>query len=176
MNEQPLSLSRADRRKFEKAMRRAPRPTRQKPSRADLPLRLIPWNIHGVWAPLDRIIAQLELDGTAEYSGGEPVLYDPGTNDWHNSAQAIRGIAEFYQVAARRKGWPDVQTEPVTRFARLLELDEEITQQDIDDVRACSNVLRKLAGSLTLREARAYLDETCIKIEVEKAGLTERAA
>ena len=82
MNEQPMSLSRADRRKLEKAMRRAPRPTRQKPSRADLPLRLIPWNIHGVWAPLDRILAKLELDGTAEYSGGEPVLYDPGTNDW----------------------------------------------------------------------------------------------
>ena len=36
--------------------------------------------------------------------------------------------------------------------------------------------LRKLAGSLTLREARAYLGETCIKIEVEKAGLTESAA
>ena len=47
---------------------------------------------------------------------------------------------------------------------------------DIDDVRASSIVLRKLAGSLTLREARAYLDETCIKIEVEKAGLTESAA
>ena len=93
MNSQPMSLSRADRRKFEKAMRRAPRQTRQKPSRADLPLRLIPWNIHGVWAPLDRILAKLELDGTAEYSGGEPVLYDPGTNDWHNSARAIRGIA-----------------------------------------------------------------------------------
>ena len=60
--------------------------------------------------------------------------------------------------------------------ARLLELDDEITQQDIDDVRASSDVLRKLAGSLTLREARAYLDETCIKIEVEKAGLTESAA
>ena len=176
MNEQPLSLSRADRRKFEKAMRRAPRPSRQKPSRDDLPLRLIPWNIHGVWAPLDRILAKLELDGTAEYSGGEPVLYDPGTNDWHNSAQAIRGIAEFYQVAARRKGWQGVQTEPISRFARLLELDDEITQQDIDEVRACSNVLRKLAGSLTLREAKAVLADTCIKIEVEKAGLTERAA
>ena len=43
-------------------------------------------------------------------------------------------------------------------------------------VRASSGVLRKLAGLLTLREARAYLDETCIKIEVEKAGLTESAA
>lgn len=43
-------------------------------------------------------------------------------------------------------------------------------------MRACSIVLRKLAGSLTLREARACLDETCIKIEVEKAGLTESAA
>jgi hypothetical protein len=146
------------------------------PSAPICPCALIPWNIHGVWAPLDRILAKLELDGTAEYSGGEPVLYDPGTNDWHNSAQAIRGIAEFYQVAARRKGWQGVQTEPVTRFARLLELDDEITQQDIDEVRACSTVLRKLSGSLTLREARAYLDETCIKIEVEKAGLTESAA
>lgn len=42
MIDQPISLSRADRRKFEKAMRRAPRASRQKPSRADLPLRLIP--------------------------------------------------------------------------------------------------------------------------------------
>jgi len=176
MNDSPVSLSRADRRKLEKAMRRSPRAPRPARKRGDLPLRLLPWNIHGVWAPLDRILAKLELDGTAEYSGGEPVLYDPGTNDWHNSAQAIRGIAEFYQIAARRKGWPAVQTEPITRFARLLELDDEITQQDIDDVRSCSVVLRTLAGSLTLREARAYLDETCIKIEVEKAGLTEDAA
>ena len=175
MNDSAISLSRADRRKFEKAMRRAPRSSRQRPRRADLPLRLIPWNIHGVWAPLDTILSRLENDGTIEVAGGEPVLYDPGTNDWHNSAQAVRGIAEFYQVAARRKGWKDVQTEPITRFARLLELDDEITQQDIDDVRASSGVLRKLAGSLTLREARAYLDETCIKIEVEKAGLTESA-
>ncbi|ENO76555.1 hypothetical protein B447_17466 [Thauera sp. 27] len=175
MNYQPTSLSRADRRKFERAMRRAPRTSRQKPRRADLPLRLIPWNIHGVWAPLDRILTKLEIDGTAEYVDGEPKLYDPGTNGWHNSAQAIRGIAEFYQVAARRKAWKDVPTEPITRFARLLELDDEITQQDIDDVRSCSAVLRKLAGSLTLREARAYLDETCIKIEVEKAGLAESA-
>ena len=51
-----------------------------------------------------------------------------------------------------------------------------LTQQDIDDVRACSNVLRKLAGSLTLREAKAVLADTCIKIEVEKAGLTDGAA
>ena len=43
-------------------------------------------------------------------------------------------------------------------------------------MRACSTVLRKLAGSLTLREAKACLGDTCIKIEVEKAGLTERAA
>lgn len=34
MSDQPISLSRADRRKFEKAMRRAPRASRQKPSRA----------------------------------------------------------------------------------------------------------------------------------------------
>jgi len=105
-----------------------------------------------------------------------PLASGPEREQTHNSAQAIRGIAEFYQVAARRKGWKDVQIKPITRFARLLELDDEITQQDIDDVRASSDVLRKLAGSLTLREARAYLDETCIKIEVEKAGLTESAA
>lgn len=43
-------------------------------------------------------------------------------------------------------------------------------------LQAASRMLRKLAGSLTLREARACLDETCIKIEVEKAGLTEDAA
>ncbi|ENO80913.1 hypothetical protein B447_10618 [Thauera sp. 27] len=175
MNDSPVSLSRADRRKFEKAMRRSPRAPRAARKRGDLPLRLLPWNIHGVWAPLDRILAKLELDGTAEYSGGEPVLYDPGTNDWHNSAQAIRGIADFHEVAALRKGWT-INTEPITRFARLLELDDEITQQDIDDVRSCSVVLRTLAGSLTLREARAYLDETCIKIEIEKAGLTESPA
>ena len=176
LDDSPTFLSRADRRKFEKAMRRAPRAPRPARKRGDLPLRLLPWNIHGVWAPLDRILAKLEIDGTAEYSGGEPVLYYPGTNDWHNSAQAIRGIAEFYQVAARRKGWKGVQTEPITRFARLLELDDEITQQDIDDVRACSIPLRKLAGSLTLREAKACLNDTCIKIEVEKAGLTREAA
>ena len=175
MNEQPISLSRADRRKFEMAMRHAPRVQRQKPKRGDLPLRLLPWNIHGVWAPLDAILSRLEKDGTAEYSGGEPVLYDPGTNDWHNSAQAVRGIAEFHEVAALRKGWT-VDTEPITRFARRLETDDEITQQDIDDVRACAATLRRLSGSLTLREARAYLDETCIRIEVEKAGLTESAA
>lgn len=108
MNEQPLSLSRADRRKFEKAMRRAPRPTRQKPSRADLPLRLIPWNIHGVWAPLDRILAKLELDGTAEYSGGEPVLYDSplarcatsGAGSESPSSSAAR------PRCSRRRTWP----------------------------------------------------------------------
>lgn len=170
MNERPVSLSRADRRKFEKAMRRAPRATRQKPTRADLPLRLIPWNIHGVWAPLDAILSRLEKEGTIEVAAGEPVLYDPGTNDWHNSAQAVRGIADFHEVAALRKGWI-INTEPITRFARLLESDDEIAQQDIDDVRACAGVLRRLSGSLTLREARAYLDETCIRIEVEKAGI-----
>lgn len=175
MNDSAISLSRADRRKFEKAMRRAPRSSRQRPRRADLPLRLIPWNIHGVWAPLDTILSRLENDGTIEVAGGEPVLYDPGTNDWHNSAQAVRGIAEFHEVAALRKGWA-INTEPITRFARLLETDDEITQQDIDDVRACSVVLRRMSGELTLREARAYLDETCIRIEVEKAGLTEKAA
>lgn len=102
MSDQPISLSRADRRKFEKAMRRTPRASRQKPSRADLPLRLIPWNIHGVWAPLDRILAKLEIDGTAEYSGGEPVLYDPGTNDWHNSAQAKRDALRAELDALKR--------------------------------------------------------------------------
>lgn len=175
MNESAISLSRVDRRKLEKAMRRAPRAPRPARKRGDLPLRLLPWNIHGVWSPLEAILARLDKDGTAEYSCGEPVLYDPGTNDWHNSAQAIRGIAEFHETAARRKGWT-IDTEPITRFAWLLESDKEIAQQDIDDVRACSTVLRKLAGSLTLREARAYLDETCIRIEFEKAGLKESGA
>ena len=70
------------------------------------------------------------------------------------SAQAIRGIAEFYQVAARRKGWQGVQTEPVARIARLLETDEEITQQDIDDVRAETKrlVLVATSGALDVHD------------------------
>lgn len=172
MNQQEtIPLSRAMRRKAEKALRRAPSAPRPQRLRADLPLRLIPWNIHGVWAPLDTILSRLEKDGTAEYANGEPVLYDPGTADWHNSAQAIRGIAEFHEVAARRKGWT-IDTTPITRFAGLLESDDEITQDDIDAVRACADELRRMSGSLTLREARAYLDETCIHIEMQKAALT----
>ena len=124
MSDQPISLSRADRRKFEKAMRRAPRPSRQKPSRADLPLRLIPWNIHGVWAPLDRILAKLETDGTAEYSGGEPVLYDPGTNDWHNSApQGLAGRPDRAHLPLRATARARRRDHPAghRRRARLLE-------------------------------------------------------
>ncbi|NMG70330.1 hypothetical protein [Parazoarcus communis] len=167
------ALSRAHRRAIEKAARRAPKATiHRHRKRTDLPLRLIPWNIHGVWAPLDTILDRLEKDGTIEWSGGEPVLYDAGTADWHNSAQAIRGIADFHEIAARRKGWT-INTEPIHRIARLLESDDEITQQDIDDVRTCSAMLRRLSGELTLGEARAYLNETCIRIEVERAGLCD---
>jgi hypothetical protein len=171
MSDQPNALSRADRRRLDKVMRRAPRtPKHRAASRLDIPLRLIPWNVHGVFAPLDTILDRLEKDGTVEFSAGEPVLYDAGTNDWHNSAQAIRGIAEFHEIAARRKGWT-IDVEPIKHFARLLETDVEIHQADIDAARACAAALRTKAGELTLREARAFLDETCIKIEVERAGL-----
>ncbi len=160
---------------MEKILRRAPSPQRRRLSRSDLPLRLIPWNIHAVWAPLFKILDRLEKDGTAEYANGEPVLYDAGTAEWHNSAQAIRGIADFHEVAARRKGWPAIDTDPIHRFARLLEGNADITDQDINDVRACSVALIKMSGEITLGEARSYLDETCIRIEIENAGLNTEA-
>lgn len=162
------TMGRAQRRAFEKAMRRPAKPQRKQADRASLTLACSPWKVDATWRPLEAVIARLEMDGTIEETArGEAVLYDDANGGWYATVPAIEGLCEFHEIAAARKGWV-LDVSPLRKFAAKLKYGSPISERDIEAVKACAAQCRRMALSLTIREASDIL--TTVRVGIAMGG------
>lgn len=134
--------------------------------RRALRLALMPWKVHAVWAPLEQVLARIEIDGTVETAQGRPVLHDDANRGWYEIAPAIEGVAKFHEIAATRHGWA-IDLGPLHRIAAKLRYGAPIFASDIAAVRACADVCKRHAMRLTGREAEDILQTVRISIEMD---------
>jgi hypothetical protein len=147
---------------------REPRNARTQQDRRALKLALTPWKIDAVWAPLERMLARLELDGTVDTAMGKPVLHDDANRGWYEIAPAIEGIAQFHEIAATRHGW-QIDLRPLHKLAAKLRHGSPVFAADIAAVRVCADQCKRHAMQMTGREAEDVLQTVRISIQMEQA-------
>lgn len=131
-----------------------------------LKLALMPWKVAAVWAPLEQVLARIELDGTVETAMGKPVLHDDANSGWYEIAPAVEGIAQFHEIAASRHGWA-IDLRPLHQMAAKLRYGTPIFASDISAVRACAETCKRHAMQLTGREAEDILQTVRIGVAME---------
>ncbi|QEL64743.1 hypothetical protein OTERR_12670 [Oryzomicrobium terrae] len=136
-------------------------------------LAVMPWKIDAVFAPLERVLSRIDIDGTVDTAKGRPVFREDSRGGWYEVAEALQGIIDFHRIAAGRFGW-GIDLAPLERLHRKLDLDSPLLENDLASARVCIDTLKRHATTLTLGQAKGLLRDAKIGWELEK--ITEATA
>lgn len=153
------AMNRAERRAAARSQHRAHRPGRRGVDGSNIRLSAQPWKIHAVFAPLEQLLAQIELTGCVDECQGRAVFMEHGAGGYYELAPAIRGIVDFHDLAASRHGVP-LDTRPLTTLANKIEYDTPLVENDLARARDCINRLKSFATRLTAGEAKQLLADS----------------
>lgn len=128
-----------------------------------------PWRIDMVFAPIERILHRIEMDGTVDAAQGKPVFYEDGEGGWYETTAALRGIIHFHEVAADRLG-ETANIDGFTRLANKLDAGAPLFESDLALVRTSIAACRQQALRLTLAEAKDILTTVRISTAMEAAA------
>lgn len=130
-------------------------------------LACCPWKVTAVFYPLDRILHQIEADGTVDVIQGKAVFNECMRGEWYEMAPAMEGIIEFHELANRRHGL-EADTAGISRLAKKLEYASPIFESDIEAAKKSIDSCKREALKLTLDQAQDILDTVRISSELEK--------
>lgn len=133
----------------------------------NLRLACCPWKITAVYYPLDRILHQIESDGTVDVIQGKAVFNECMRGEWYEMAPAMEGIIEFHELANSRHGHK-ADTSGISRLAKKLEYASPIFESDIEAAKKSIDSCKREALKLTLDQAQDILDTVRISSELEK--------
>lgn len=132
-------------------------------------LRTQPWKIAAVFGPIERILAQLEIDGTIEVAGRQVVFKEDSRNGWYDAVEALRGVIEFHQLAQSRHDHP-ANVDALIKFANKLEAGAPIFEADLDQVRA--DIASCMRQAMQLRVSQAEDIVQTIQISMRLYAVT----
>jgi hypothetical protein len=130
-------------------------------------LRCCPWRVFAVFAPIERILSRLEIDGTVEVAGRQVVFKEDSKGGWYDAPAALRGVAEFHDIAASRYHIP-ANTDPLWKFAAKLDAGMPLFEADIIGVRASIESCKQQAMRLRVSEAESILRTVQIGEQLDK--------
>ena len=130
-------------------------------------LRVVPWRVYAVFAPLDRILHRLEMDGTVDVSGRQIVFREDGRGGWYDTIAALRGVAEFHDLAANKYGIPS-DTSAMWKFAAKLDAGSPIFEQDIASLRKSIELCKRQAMQLRVSQAEELVRTAQISFELDR--------
>ena len=165
-------MNRAERRLAEKYKRR--QPARHRPAIINtdhLRLALTPWKIAAVFAPIERVIAQIENNGTVDAARGVPVFRETHNGGWYEIVAALDGVIDYHRRAAEYKTLV-VNLAPLERLRNKLKNDSPIFPDELSAAQSCIDQLKRFAGALTQGEANDLLHTARIAWEFEAIGMT----
>lgn len=130
-------------------------------------LRTQPWKVTMVFGPIERILHQIETDGTINVAGRQVVFYEDGNAGWYDAIAALRGVIQFHELAASRHNLP-IDLQAMTKFANKLDAGMLIFDRDIAAVRACITDCKRQALQLRVSQAQDIVDTIRISMEMDK--------
>lgn len=126
-----------------------------------------PWKIAAVFYPLDRILHQIEANGTVDVIQGKAVFKECMRGEWYEMSPAMEGIIQFHDLANLRHGL-SADTSGISRLAKKLEYAAPLFEADIEAARRSIESCKREALRLTLDQAQDLLDTCRISTEMDK--------
>lgn len=119
--------------------------------------------------PLEAVIDQIERNGTVDVDRrGTPVFFCNTDGGWYESAPAILGMADFFDMWATRHG-REFKAAALRQLANRLEVGMPIDMPLMAALRAEIPTLRKIGAGLTQADASDLLRQTQILAEMDAA-------
>lgn len=153
-------------------MPRSTKPRRRFRPRApgDIRLAAQPWKIANVFAPIERVLGRIDIDGTIDVAtGGRAVFREDMKGGWYEVVPALRGVVDFHELAADKHGLR-LDLGPLTKLANKLELGSPLFDGDVAAARACITQCKREAARLTVDQADSILRTVQISVAMEKAA------
>ena len=130
-------------------------------------LRLTPWKVTATFQPVEQLLHRIEVDGTVETAGRQIVVKEDNREGYYDVVEALRGVIQFFEIAASRYGLP-IDMKPMVRFANKLESGVLIFDADLLGVRACISECKVQALKLRQSQADDILNTVRISAEMDK--------
>lgn len=120
-----------------------------------------------VFSPIERVLHRLESDCTVDTVGRQIVFKEDSNGGWYDLPEAIKGVVDFHDLAARKYGLP-IDVSPMRRFANKLESGSPIFEQDLEAVKDCIAACKQQALKLRVSQAADIVDTIRIGAEIER--------
>lgn len=135
----------------------------------NIKLKLQPWKVSAVMNPLIAIVDQLERDGTIDVADkGVAVFKDANDGHWYDSAVAIAGVVEAYEIHERRHG-VDLHLDGLRKLGKALEYGMPIDAHQTAAARVSLAHIRAATLEMTAGYARDLIKDFQIKEGLELA-------
>lgn len=128
-------------------------------------LKAQPWKVAAVFNPIIAIIDQLEEQGTIDETTSGQAIFRNHEGDWYDSAAAILGTVEAYEIHETRTGRP-LGLDPLRPLANKLQYSMPIFDSDTKAVRGCLTRMKAETLEMTAGYARDLIKDFQIKEEL----------
>jgi len=136
-------------------------------STGNLRMSCCPWKITAVFYPVDRILHQIEADGTVDVVQGKAVFKECMRGGWYEMVPAMEGIIEFHDLANTRHGL-SADTSGLSKLAKKLEYSSPIFESDIEQAKRSVESCKREALKLTLDQVEDILKTVRISSEFDR--------
>lgn len=133
-------------------------------------LKMQPWKVKAIMDPLLSIIDQLEQHGTIDVAGiGTAVFKDQGDGHWYDSAVAIAGVVEAFEIHEIRIG-QDLHLDGLRKLGKALEYGMPIDHHQTTAARDSLQHIRAASLEMTAGYARDLIKDFQIKEGLQEAA------
>lgn len=133
-------------------------------------LRAEPWKVAAVFGPLERILDELECEGTVSaMPNGTPIFQDTNDGCWYEMVPALIGFVDAYEIHQSRCGRA-MPLEPLRLLARKLEVGMPLFDTDTVPARAALATLKAETMNMRADYARDLVQTVRIQVELEQVN------
>jgi len=134
----------------------------------NIKLKMQPWKVKAIMDPLLAIIDQLEQNGTIDVaSNGVAIFKDQIDGHWYDSAVAIAGVVEAFEIHERRFG-VDLHLDGLRKLGKALQIDMPINEHQTAAARVSLQHIRAASLEMTAGYARDLIKDFQIKEGLEQ--------
>ncbi|SIT50492.1 conserved hypothetical protein [Paraburkholderia piptadeniae] len=144
------------------------KPFRPSWNRGGVMLRTQPWKVAAVFGSVEKILDQLDTDGTITTAeDGTPLFRDDSDQCFYEMAPSLRGLTDAFDLHSSRNTRP-VTTAGLLALLAKLEAKEEVDDDDIAIARESVRLMRAESMNFTADYANQIVRDTQIKFELER--------
>ena len=131
-------------------------------------LKTQPWRVFAVFAPVERIINRISIDGTVQVAGRHVVFKEAAYGkEWYDAVAALRGIIDFHRMANER--YPvKADTAALEKLANRLDAGAMIFDADLPLILKSIASCKRQALSLRVSQAASLVQDVQISVQFDR--------